>query len=672
MMIHAGTPASFWGDAMTHASYIKNRLPRTEGEKKTPTELMYGQIPQTALLKPFGCQAYAYIPELRQTKFGPRGQQGIYLGVARGTKAYKVALLEDLSCQVTKHVKFNETVFPFKTGERSIEVENINERFSSENDDEFESESDSQPVYNSTFNTDDSEPRTITEAQNRPDWNEWKIAIDKELASHKENETWKMVPTPQGKNIVGCKWVFKIKRNPDGSIDKYKARLVARGFTQREGVDYDETFAPVMKFHTLRIILAICIQHNLMVHQMDVVTAFLNGVLDYEVYMESPTPEEGKVCLLKKALYGLKQAGRRWYEKIDESLRASGYTRLNSDHSVYIRNREDINRMVIIGIYVDDVVICCRSSDIINQVKEALRNEYKMTDGGEIKYILGIQVLRTGETLQLSQSHYIRELIREYLPENDKVEKSPLVIGYKPGESQTTRLTEREHSRYRKIVGSLQYASQGTRPDITFAVQFLSRSLHAPTNGDLRNAERTLRYLRKTQNLVLEFRHKTMKGRALLAFSDADHAGDLTDRKSTSGVVLTLYGTPVMWQSKKQEIVTDSTTYAEYVAMYHATKDIVWARLVLSELSFEEKQGTPLYVDNAAAKELVENPKFHKRTKHIDVKYHFTREHQSLGTIAVQSIGTANQLADILTKAFGPHKQEEAVKRLNLIDEKAP
>lgn len=154
------------------------------------------------------------------------------------------------------------------------------------------------------------------------------------------------------------------------------------------------------------------------------------------------------------------------------------------------------------------------------------------------------------------------------------------------------------------------------------------------------------------------------KGRRLIAFSDADHAGDIADRKSTSGTVVTLCGTPIIWQSKKQEIVTDSTTYAEYVAMYHATKDIIWARLVLSELGFEEEQGTPLYVDNAAAKELVQNPKFHKRTKHIDIKYHFTREHQSRGTIVAHAIGTKDQLADILTKPFGPNMHKNAVQQL--------
>lgn len=199
---------------------------------------------------------------------------------------------------------------------------------------------------------------------------------------------------PQDKNIVSCKWVFKIKRNPDGSIDKYKARLVARGFTQQEGIDYEETFAPVMKFNTLGIIQALSHQHDLLIHQMDVVTAFLNGTLDHEVYMECPTPCQGKVCRLRKALYGLKQAGRRWYERIDESLRVAGYTRLESDHSVYIKNRDNADRVIIIGLYVDDVIICSKFLNSIDEVKHMLKKEYKMTDGGQIKYILASKCYR--------------------------------------------------------------------------------------------------------------------------------------------------------------------------------------------------------------------------------------------------------------------------------------
>lgn len=268
--------------------------------------------------------------------------------------------------------------------------------------------------------------------------------------------------------------------------------------------------------------------------------------------------------------------------------------------------------------------------------------------------------------MQLNQAHYICSLAAQFLPNQFKAEKAPLVEGTEKREHLDTPLDADRHARYRSIVGLLQYASGGTRPDITFTVQYLSRTLHNPTEGDLRNAERTVHYLKTTETLGLLYRRQSSRGRILDAYSDADWASDPSSRRSISGVVLTLFGTPVIWQSKKQELVTDSTAYAKYVAMYHTTKDILWARNVLKDMGHEITAPTPLFTDNQAVQSLAENPKDAKRTKHFDIKFHLVREQQTFGTLAAQHVGTKGQITDILTKSFNGEKQRVGAKQLSL------
>lgn len=255
---------------------------------------------------------------------------------------------------------------------------------------------------------------------------------------------------------------------------------------------------------------------------------------------------------------------------------------------------------------------------------------------------------------KLSQAAYIRRLVGKFLPENAKAASTPLP--QTPAHSDFTQLDEEGHKRYRMIVGSLLYAATGSRPDISYATSKLSKELEKPTTNSMKNAEHLLRYLKGTQDIGINYGREATTSTLLEAYSDADFAGDSSDRKSTTGIVTSVNGAPVNWLSKKQPIVADSTTVAEYIAITEAVKDVIWTRCLLSELGLGQRESTPIHVDNTAARQLAADPKFHSRTKHIDVKFHFIREHVTNKEVQLLSVSTHQQRADCLTKSLGPTK----------------
>jgi transposase InsO family protein len=513
-------------------------------------------------------------------------------------------------------------------------------------------------VIAATIQEVEGDPKTVQEARSRSDWPHWKEAMDREIGSLEHAGTWTTVPRPAGRNIVGCKWVFRLKRKADGSVDKYKARLVARGFTQIYGVDYYDTYSPVARLASFRLILAVAARNDWDVEAFDFNSAYLNGELDAdeEIYMQEPpgyeSGEAGSVKRLLKALYGLKQAGRKWYDALRAAVTDLGFRVTKADPGVFTARIED--DVLILAVHVDDCAMTGSSPKLILLYKEKLNARYALTDLGEVSWLLGIQVTHDCATrsISLSQKAYIESIIARFSLADAKAYSTPMVpsASYSKADSPASA-TEAAHMRkvpYREAIGSLMYASVATRPDITFAVSTLSQFLENPGEAHWEAVKRVFRYLSGTRDVALTYggeRHD------LLGFTDADGASQ-EHRRAISGHAFIIDGGAVSWSSRKQELVTLSTAEAEYVAATHAAKEGIWLRRVAGEILLSEPEPMMLYCDNQAALKLAQDDNYHARTKHIDIRYHFIRDVVQRGLIELQYCPTDDMTADILTKAL--------------------
>ncbi|WJZ95597.1 hypothetical protein VitviT2T_014356 [Vitis vinifera] len=382
------------------------------------------------------------------------------------------------------------------------------------------------------------------------------------------NYTWELVDLPPGAKTIGCKWIFKRKLKQDGSIDKCKARLVAKGFKQRNGVDYYDTFAPITRIASIRLVIALTSIHNLVIYQMDVKTAFLNGDLEEEIDMEQPKGfkvprKKKKVCKLVKSLYGLKQALKQWHNKFDHVLVTNGYSINNVDKCIY--NKYEDNTCVVICLYVDDMLIFGTSLEVVCETKKFLVSKFDMNDLREAEVILGIKITRTPNELKLSQEHYVEKNIRKF----EHFDCKPVSTPCDPN-SQLKKI--REHSvtqiEFAHIIGSLMYLMNYTKPNIAYAVGRLSRYTQSPNQDYWTAGHRVLKYLRGTINYGLCYSGFPS---VLEGFSDAHWILDSDEMKSTSGYVFILGGSAVSWKSAKQNCITRSTMEAEFIALEKAS-----------------------------------------------------------------------------------------------------
>ena len=495
-------------------------------------------------------------------------------------------------------------------------------------------------------------PATYEEAITSPQKKQWEAAINEELQSLAAHNVWELAEAPKGTNIVSCKWVFKLKRLPNGQIDRYKARLVARGFSQKHGIDYYETFAPVVRMESLRILLAIAAREDLEIHQMDVITAYLAGDLEEDIYMEAPPGLRNatqKVYKLRKGLYGLKQSARVWNQRIGKKLRESGMIAINSDHSVWV----DQNRNLILALYVDDIVLLARDIQTIQWIKDILNKNFNMKDLGPISMVLGIRIRRdrVRKVLWADQTHYVKEILKEFQYEDCKSLQTP-AEGYDRFRPAGTDDTAYESpARYQRAIGKLNWLVRGTRADLAFVVHKLSQHCHNPCVRHWNGVQQVFRYLKGSQGLTLRYARDDQD---LLGYSDTDYASDASDRKSTMGYAFILSGAAVTWASRKQQAISTSTTEAEYIGLCNAAKEAVWIRNFLRDVGrsvyASGTNATRILGDNQGALRLVANPEFHSRSKHIDVQYHYVRELLENDTISVDYIRTSEMAADCLTK----------------------
>ncbi|XBI71622.1 hypothetical protein VPH35_065793 [Triticum aestivum] len=507
------------------------------------------------------------------------------------------------------------------------------------------------------------EPATFAEAEPHA---AWRAAMTEEMACIESNETWSLCDLPAGHRPIGLKWVFKEKRNAAGEVIKHKARLVAKGFVQRAGIDFEEIFAPVARLDSMRVLLAAAAQEGWEVHHLDVKSAFLNGELEEEVYVVQPPGFEhagarSKVLRLHKALYGLRQAPRAWYAKLDSSLNALGFERCPSEHAVYTRAGH--GGRLLVGVYVDDLIVTGASTTAIAEFKKEMMALFKMSDLGLLSYYLGIEVDQRPGQIIIAQSAYAGKLL----------EKAGMADCHPVATPMQQRLKLRREGAgepvdatyYRSVVGSLRYLTH-TRPDITYAVGYVSRFMEAPTSEHWAAVKQLLRYIAGTRQLGCRYARQE-HGAELVGYSDSDLGGDLDDRKSTSGTIFFLGGSPVSWQSAKQKIVALSSCEAEYVAAAGAACQGIWLRRLIGELLGRDDGATRLCIDNKSAIALSKNPVFHDRSKHIELRYHFIRQCVEDGSIDVQYVRTGDQLADFLTKALGRTQFQEMRDRVGIV-----
>ncbi|CAM8941546.1 unnamed protein product [Rhodiola kirilowii] len=492
--------------------------------------------------------------------------------------------------------------------------------------------------------------------------------MENEFNALRKTHTWTLVPKPPTANVIGSKWIFKTKYRPDGSIDKHKARLVARGFTQQFGIDFMDTFSPVVRPETVRLVLAITVSHGWCLRQIDIDNAFLHGHLDQEVYMQQPPGFEdpqhpSHVCKLNRSIYGLKQSPRAWHSRLSNSICKLGFLPSRADTSLFVYHGSAAT--VFILVYVDDIVIAGSCPTTVSRIIQRLSELFPVKDLGQLHYFLGLEVRYNSEGLTLTQRKYTLDLLHRANMENCKSTSTPMSITEKLARDSGHPLTSDDTVKYRSIVGGLLYLTL-TRPDISFAVNKVCQYVSKPTNEHWEAVKRILRYVKGTIDTGLKFRRSSLT--RLSIFTDADWAGCSDDRRSTGGFAIFLGPNLISWSAKKQPTVSRSSTEAEYKALANGTAEAIWIQSVLRELGVKQKQPPILWCDNLGATYLTANPVFHARTKHIEIDFHFVREKVAKGELEVRFISTKDQLADVFTKPATRQMLDRFRHNLNLVN----
>ena len=510
-------------------------------------------------------------------------------------------------------------------------------------------------------------PKSYVEALQVPPWKE---AMDAEIAALLARGTWALVHRPRDANIVTCKWVFTIKYNPDGTISRHKARLVARGFTQAYDIDYTETFSPVVRLNSIRVLLSLAVNQDWSLHQLDVSNAFLYGDLDEQVFMEQPPGyvaqgESSKVCRLRKAIYGLKQSPRAWFVKfVAFSLPLASLRVLLIPLSSSNRRPQG---MVVLAVYVDDILLTGSDEAGINATKDYLQSHLDTRDMGTPRYFLGIEFAYQSGKLALSQRKYALDLLQETGLLGCKPATSPMEARSQFWDD-TSPLLE-DANRYRRLLGKLIYLTV-TRPDIVYTVSLLSQFMQEPRQVHWEGALRVLAYIKNAPGRGLIYRrhgHTRVE-----AYSDAGYAGDKGDRKSTTGYCTYVGGNLVTWRSRKQKVVSCSSAEAEYRAMAETAREMIWIKSLLTNLGITTSAPMPMHCDNQAAIFIASNATFHERTKHIETDCHYIRDKVVTGEISTPHVPSASQLADIFTKGLAGVSYDSFCTKLGLTDIYAP
>ena len=706
-------PNYLWGEAVRHSTYIINRVATRVLEFKTPYEALKKKKPNVSHIRIFGCIGYAKVDTPHLKKLENRSRMLVHLGTEPGSKAYrmynpttrKIIVSRDVIFDESKmwnwkniasenRGSFNVTLGTF--GNRGIDRELDNENTCDGNNNTIDRADQAADVPNVETEIDNIEDdddvsilrrserlkrtpsylddyillseldseRLLLSINDEPwDYDEakekkvWCDACDDEIASIIKNKTWELVNLPHGEKAIGLKWVFKVKRNADGSINKFKARLVVKGYIQRHGIDFDEVFAPVARIEIVRFIIALAASKGWQIHHLDVKTAFLHGDLKEEVFVCQPQGyvvkgQENKVYKLRKALYGLRQAPRAWNEKLNNVLGGLGFLRCSKEPALYRKQGKD--NTLLVAVYVDDLLVTGSSLDQIQEFKMGMAKNFEMSDLGKLTYYLGIEVVQNSDGITLRQERYAMKILAETGMKDCNAVHIPMDSNLKLSKAEDEKSVDEKE--YRRNIGCLRYLLH-TRPDLSYAVGVLSRYMQSPKVSHETALKVILRYLQGTRSFGLSFK-RSNDGR-VEGYSDSSHNVDEDDGRSTSGHVFYYADCPITWSSHKQETVALSSCEAEFMAATDAAKQAIWLQELLGEIQGTECDKVSIMIDNKSAIALSRNPVFHGRSKHIHRRYHFIRECVDNELIEVHHIAGTKQRADILTKALGKLKFKE-------------
>lgn len=702
-----------WAEAVHHAAYLINRSVNRSVDS-TPEEIWSKRKPDLLTLKIFGNPAMVQVPKVKRSKWDPKSIEVQFVGYADNQKAFrfydatskKIIVSRDATFLNPKEAKFGSSVTDDDTSDCDVptgsvgatttttstedQTQRIEEKDDSLSDSEFEDamndgdyqppgnvarqESDQQirrssrvarPVvrddYVSYFARDctSEDPTTREDAISAHDGSQWTDAMKEELESFSKNQTWTLVDLPRGRKPVKTKWIFKRKRADDGTVVRHKARLVAKGCSQQFGIDYGETFSPVVRYSSIRLLIAMAVQREMGIDQMDAVTAYLQGSLEEEIYTTQPEGFEdgsGRVCKLHKAMYGLKQSGRQWNQCLDAALLSFNLNKSKEDPCVYYTD----DGKLIVAIYVDDFLIFWKDVLVRDDLKAKLSQAFHMKDLGKANTCVGMTIEYGEGTISINQESYAREVLERFSMSDCKPSSSPCDLSQKLSSGSGRSDSDVP---YREAVGSLLFLVQGTRPDLAFAVSNVSRFNDKHNDSHWIAVKRIMRYVKATIRHRLVYRKDSVE--PIYGYVDADWGNDTDERRSFSGYVFLMAGAAVTWSCKRQSTVAVSSTEAEYIAMAFAAKEALWLVRVIRQ--FNDLQNINIKCDNQSAMVVASREAFSARTKHIDIAHHFYRQHVASGLITLEYVPSANNTADCLTKAVGPSKMKLGANGLGLL-----
>ncbi|KAJ3679560.1 hypothetical protein LUZ60_017571 [Juncus effusus] len=669
-------PKALWAEGMACSTYVVNRLPCNPINMKSPHELMFDEKPSVKYLKVFGCMCLVHVSDEKRTKLDAKARKCVFIGYHQRKKGWKCMDSATHKFIVSRDMVFDEASSLYGDGDFQAVVSNLptqpvvhvgnpgvddmgkpskDPRFSSptstvtsssemdqgnrgSNEVQSQEEENTQALRRSTrtvtrparyrdenfvstyscffSGSTDGEPSCFEEAKGNKSWED---AMDEEMQALRKNKTWNLVPKPKRVDPVTCKWVYKLKCKADGSVECYKARLVARGFSQRYGEDYEETFSPIAKMTSVRVVISMAASLGWKLWQLDVKNAFLYGELDKEIYMEQPVGYISK-------------APRAWYDKIAEYLQFCGYSSSSSDHSLFVKRKAGLH--VVVLLYVDDMIITGNDEGEVARLRGELSIRFEMKDLGELSHFLGLEVEGLKDGYFVSQTGYAGKLIEKFGVKEGKHCSTPLDANFKLRHDDGKVLSDPR--KFRALVGSLIYLTI-TRPDIAFVVGLVSRFMQAPTKSHLDAAKRILKYVSSTLDLGLFYK----KGSefVLHGYTDADMGGDLDDRRSTS----------------------------EYKASSLAEQECVWLRRLVEDVYNAITGPTVIRDDNQSALKLATNPVRHERTKHIEIEHHFIHEKVLDGIVGVEEVRSVDNVADIFTKSLSKGSFELLRAKLGLV-----